>query len=408
MPKVHDAVVIGGGPAGSGTALLLARSGWQVALVERSVFPRRKVCGEFVSATNVPVLARAGAADSFLADAGPEVRQLGVFAGDSVLTTPAGGDGPHGWGRALSRERLDTLLLDRCVAADVAVWQPWSAVTWSDEGDCYACRLVSKDRMRNQVVRGRIVIGAHGSWEPGKLPTQAGVVVPSGADLLAFKSHWRQARLAPGLMPLLAFPGGYGGMVHGEDERVSLSFCIRRDQLQRCRARSTRPAADAAFAHILESCAGAREALLGAERDGPWLAAGPIRPGIRDRSIIGTRIFTVGNAAGEAHPVIAEGISMAMQAAWLLCRSLTEQGTFPSSPEAIAAAQAHYAFAWRRQFVGRIRASQLIAAWAMSPLAVRIGTRLLRGRPALLSVGAGLGGKDRAVPEAAAAALAAR
>jgi len=40
-----DAVVIGAGPAGSATAILLARLGWSVALVERQRFPRRKVCG---------------------------------------------------------------------------------------------------------------------------------------------------------------------------------------------------------------------------------------------------------------------------------------------------------------------------------------------------------------------------
>jgi flavin-dependent dehydrogenase len=52
----YDALVIGGGPAGATTALLLARAGWSVALVERKAFPRRKVCGEFISATSEPLL----------------------------------------------------------------------------------------------------------------------------------------------------------------------------------------------------------------------------------------------------------------------------------------------------------------------------------------------------------------
>jgi len=51
----HDAIVIGGGPAGTTVALLLARAGWSVALVERKSFPRRKVCGEYLSATNLPL-----------------------------------------------------------------------------------------------------------------------------------------------------------------------------------------------------------------------------------------------------------------------------------------------------------------------------------------------------------------
>jgi flavin-dependent dehydrogenase len=51
MPKRYDAIVIGGGPAGSTTALMLARAGWAVALIEKSQFPRSKVCGEFISAS---------------------------------------------------------------------------------------------------------------------------------------------------------------------------------------------------------------------------------------------------------------------------------------------------------------------------------------------------------------------
>ncbi|WP_136622814.1 FAD-dependent oxidoreductase, partial [Mesorhizobium sp. 10.2.3] len=43
--STYDAVIIGAGPAGSSAALTLARRGWAVAIVEKSAFPRRKVCG---------------------------------------------------------------------------------------------------------------------------------------------------------------------------------------------------------------------------------------------------------------------------------------------------------------------------------------------------------------------------
>ena len=51
-----DAAIVGAGPAGSASAILLAHAGWSVALIERQAFPRRKVCGECIAASNLPLL----------------------------------------------------------------------------------------------------------------------------------------------------------------------------------------------------------------------------------------------------------------------------------------------------------------------------------------------------------------
>ena len=63
--KPSDALIIGGGPAGSAAAILLAKAGWRVTIVERKEFPRRKVCGEYLSATNWPLLESLGIAEPF-------------------------------------------------------------------------------------------------------------------------------------------------------------------------------------------------------------------------------------------------------------------------------------------------------------------------------------------------------
>jgi 2-polyprenyl-6-methoxyphenol hydroxylase-like FAD-dependent oxidoreductase len=64
MRPRFDAVVVGAGPAGASTAILLARAGWSVALVERQRFPRRKVCGECIAASNLPLLDALGIGDA--------------------------------------------------------------------------------------------------------------------------------------------------------------------------------------------------------------------------------------------------------------------------------------------------------------------------------------------------------
>jgi len=196
-------------------------------------------------------------------------------------------------------------------------------------------------------------------------------------------------------MPLLAFAGGYGGMVHCDDGRVSLSCCVRRDQLARIRGQYPGDAGGAVLAHIQESCLGVRQALARATRHGVWLAAGPIRPGIRVDSSNG--IFRVGNTAGEAHPLVAEGISMALQSSWLLVERLTAWKRQNGSIESLARVQSGYASAWRKCFAPRIWASRAIAHWAMQATTVSMSLPLLRCLPILLSWGARLSGKASSV-----------
>ena len=386
MPDNFDALVIGGGPGGATAALLLACADWRVALVERKSFPRRKVCGEYLSATNLPLLEQLGIADEFLRLAGPDVREVGLFAGDTVLRSRLPCPSHSRWGRALGRESLDSLLL-RCAAeAGVAIFQPWTARSLCREGDEYVCQISGADR--ESELRAPVIIAAHGYWEPGTLPTQPRASGAFDSDLLAFKAHFLDSKLSEGLMPLLAFPGGYGGMVHSDAGRVSLSCCVRRARLGELRTRHE-DAGDAVLRHILASCRGVRQALDGAKLDGPWLAAGPLRPGIRVCANGG--IYLVGNAAGEAHPVIAEGISMAMQSAWLLTKRLVVL-----KPQTLVERHSvgnQYASDWRRSFAPRLRAAAVFAHWAMRPLAVAATGPFLRSLPAILSIGARLSGK---------------
>ena len=72
-------LVVGAGPAGSIAALVLARAGGQVALLDKAPFPRDKACGDFVGPRGLQVLADLGV---------PEPPGLDV--GDMVVVGPTG------------------------------------------------------------------------------------------------------------------------------------------------------------------------------------------------------------------------------------------------------------------------------------------------------------------------------
>lgn len=391
---IFDALIIGGGPAGATSALLLAKAGWSVAIIEKKAFPRRKVCGEFISATSLPLFHKLGIANFYLTYGGPEVRRVGFFAADTVLTSPMppASDSLHHWGRALGREHLDSLLLDQACAAGARRWQPSEVKALERNRDIFVGTIVSSDK--TEQISARVVIMANGSWERGLEPL--GIHPHKQSDFLGFKSHFRDGELPSDLMPLLAFPGGYGGLVNSDGGRMSLSCCIRRDILQATRSRHPGlQAGDAVLKHISQSCLGVRQVLSQAKREGSWLSAGPIRPGIRRHYADG--IFYVGNIAGEAHPIVAEGISMAMQSAWLLSQVLLMHQNDVLLNKNTANVGNTYTKAWRAHFSNRIHAAALFAQLAIRPRVLTMILPIMKLFPSILTFGAKLSGKIKQV-----------
>jgi flavin-dependent dehydrogenase len=248
-----------------------------------------------------------------------------------------------------------------------------------------------------------LVVAAHGSWEP--LPSERAVLrrARKPSDLFAFKANFRNAKIDADLLPVLAFDGGYGGMVVADDGLATLACCIREDRLERDRDAVPGERAGHVVEGILRrESAGVAAALEGAVREGAWLATGPIRPGVRLGANDG--VFRVGNAAGEAHPIVGEGISMALQSAFVLASRVAPEREALLDPASAAAARLRllqaYERRWRQRFARRLQVAAAFAHLAMRPWAARVAWPVVEAWPGLLTRGARWSGKTRCAEEA--------
>ncbi len=109
-----DVLVVGAGPAGSMAALVLARAGVNVTLLDRAEFPRDKLCGDSINPGALALLRRHGLA--------ADVETRGVPIRGMLVTGPgnAGVNGRYAEGvagRSLRRRELDATLLEAATRA---------------------------------------------------------------------------------------------------------------------------------------------------------------------------------------------------------------------------------------------------------------------------------------------------
>jgi menaquinone-9 beta-reductase len=401
-----DALVIGAGPAGASVAIRLAGLGWRVTLLEQTSFPRQKVCGECLGPASLELLDELGLGSKVSELAGPAIRQVAWMAGDRTIVAemPACQGGRHAYGCAIGRDCLDMLLLQHARSQGVEVVQPAKVLRVSGvpgNFDCvyeWRCDGVIEQRERRSEHRRKaaVVIDAHGSWERGPAcDTTEGDggenLRPRASDLLAFKATIDGATLAPGILPVLCLSGGYGGMVVSDRGRTTLACCIRRATLRQWRAQARQGSAgDVVEAHLRSSCDGVAAALRTAHRQGSWHAVGPLRTGFHLRNAPG--IPRIGNAAAEAHPLIGEGICMALQSADILARLFAHRPKDLRAAYIVDVQRAHAAIC-REEFAARMRLAQLYARVAMQPSLAAAAAILLSTWPRALTTGARLAGK---------------
>lgn len=160
FPCEGDVIVVGAGPAGSSTAAFLAQRGLDVVLLEKSHFPREKVCGDGLTPRAVRMLTRLGIDTS--EDAGWQhnrgLRVYGAGARGFELPWPELADYPD-YGLTCTRSRLDDLLAGRAMQLGAHLVTGATVTGPLLVGD----RIVGVRTADERTVRAPVVVSADGN-----------------------------------------------------------------------------------------------------------------------------------------------------------------------------------------------------------------------------------------------------
>ncbi|MGH8581646.1 MAG: NAD(P)/FAD-dependent oxidoreductase, partial [Gammaproteobacteria bacterium] len=289
-----DVLVIGAGPAGALAARELARIGHAVLLIDKSAFPRYKVCGGCLNGRALAALAASDLGHLVSAQGGVALRAFRWRTAHQEVDLRM----PDGV--ALSREGLDAALVQAAIEAGAAFLPLYHALL----GNALpGSRQVVLRRAGVAVpVEGRVILMAAGL---------------SAAASIGGSIAWRRARIGlgaiaatapadyrPGTIYMASTTGGYAGLVRVEAGRLEIAAACDRT--------------------VLRGAGGPAQWVAGLLREVAW----PVPAGMdrlvwrgtppltqRARRLAGERVFLIGDSAAYVEPFTGEGMGWALASA---------------------------------------------------------------------------------------------
>jgi 2-polyprenyl-6-methoxyphenol hydroxylase-like FAD-dependent oxidoreductase len=160
MAKTYDAIVVGARVAGSPTAMLLARKGYDVLLVDRASFPSDTISTHLIHPPGITALQRWGLLDKVVASGCPAIDTYAFDFGPFTLSGAPDPDGTVAYGPR--RTVLDKVLLDAAAEAGAEVREGFSVESMVYEHDQVVGVRGHGKGATTVTERARVVIGADG------------------------------------------------------------------------------------------------------------------------------------------------------------------------------------------------------------------------------------------------------
>jgi 2-polyprenyl-6-methoxyphenol hydroxylase-like FAD-dependent oxidoreductase len=330
---MHDAIIVGARCAGAPTAMLLARKGYRILLVDKATFPSDTISTHILWPHGAAVMDRWGLLDRLAATGCPAVAlrlrfDVGPFALEGGVTDTNGGRG----GFCPRRTVLDKLLVDAAVAAGAELREGFSVETLLWDGDRVA-GIRGHTRTGGTIdERARIVIGADGVHSLVAKAVGAAeyeVRPPLTTNYYTYYSGFEAGDLEQYIRDYQAvgcFP------THDGLTLIAVLWPSRR-------FREVRTDIEGHFRQVLESTPSVADRLLGARREEKWVGTAGLPNYFRQA--FGPGWALAGDAAYHKDPITAQGISDAFLDAEGLAAALDESWSGRQPPgDALAAHQA--------------------------------------------------------------------
>lgn len=311
-----DVAVIGAGPAGSSAAISLAQKGYSVILIDKRLFPREKLCGDFLNPINWPLFEQLGVANEILLLEHEEIGtfRISSFTGEEATIRFPSQYGKRCFGLGLRRYYLDDLLLRRAEKGGAVVQQNVRIQTLEAEKGGWSLTLGNHPTERR--IHSTVLIGADGrnSWVAHRLGLAKAGQNPS--QFLAFQLHLRGVRGVKGEVQIHLFPGGYAGLVGLGGGMVNLCFSSEKKKARDALS------IEALLENHLFCNPHLRASLDQATLVGDVRSAYPVY--FSPRRFYGDGILLVGDAARVTEPVTGEGVYFALKSGELAAEAIDQ------------------------------------------------------------------------------------